>query len=638
MKRGLLMSVLAALALAAAAPAFSVDLPYMPRQDATWARVAPAAPTLDGVLNEPSWALAESTVIRFGLTSSMIPGSGWKIEATAIPPSQFDSTYAVVKYLAYGNQIYMGFRVKDKYIGGSVDFNRFDGLLMCVKDHTSLLAPKPPAEYFYAWWYPHLTDPQPAGQLPRFIGKFGETNPGDPRTPEQIAAWNAVTVVHGTSNDDSTPDQGYTIEMVFDCAAVGYDITKPGGDIFEWNCSVYDCDGWWPYTPSRFSATRTWVQGPWGNSNGYNEVRLMSRPDVTTATNPLPVIAPEIHYPRLAETATIDGQLSDPVWSNPYVYSFDIRWGDDALRQTYPAIGPVRAGQWQPTVNGGEAYVADPGDATVKMFVSGDKLYCGFDVRDKYVQYIADQNRWDGLYVMLTEIDSLQMTDHALASKRLGFQVGPNGTVIPHDYLVNLIAAGKAQLGLQLKAGTVVDTLGIDIDTGYTAELAVDLTDFGYTPGHVVGPLFLGVVLYDGDSFESASDSYGTKTWWFREYDNTCCPPWGYVTDAVTAVSGGGEVAAGTYGRADSYPNPSREPLIRYYLPERNRVTFEVYDLRGRLVERRQLGTVEGGERQLSLFGERRQASGVYLYRLRIEDPVSGRLRGTLTGKTLVID
>jgi len=103
-------------------------------------------------------------------------------------------------------------------------------------------------------------------------------------------------------------------------------------------------------------------------------------------------------------------------------------------------------------------------------------------------------------------------------------------------------------------------------------------------------------------------------------------------------VRGGDEPAPATYGRAESFPNPSVEPRIRYWLPERNRVSLEVYDVRGRLVERRPLGTFGEGERDVRLFGERGPGAGVYLYRLRLEDPDTGALRSVLTGKTIVID
>jgi len=516
MRRGLFTFVLLALALAVAGGASALVLPAMPRQDVIWARVASGPITLDGVLDEPSWAKAESTIIKFGRING-IPGSGWKIEAGGLPQ---DSTLAVVKWLARDNQLYLGVRARDKSIGGSEEFNRFDGLLMGVKNHLGTGAPKPVAEYFYGWWYPLQADPQPVGQLPRFIGAFGDTN-GEPRTPEEIAAWDARTVVRGTSNSDADVDDGYTVEMRFDCAAVGYDITQPGGDVFEWNLSIYDCDGWWPLNLATFASSRVWWQGPWGNSNGYNEVRVMARPDVTVNSGPVPIVLPDIVYPRLSATPTIDGNLNDAVWSDPNVYQFDIRYGDAALRETYPGVGPHRAGQWQPTIYGGQAFVVNPGDATVKMFVSGDRLYFGIDVRDEVVQYHTNEFRWDGFWLHVTEIDSLDIIDHVLKGRRIGMQVGPTGNPLTKNYLTNLVGRGKAQIAMQLKAGTTVDTLGIDTDTGYSAEMWIDLTDIGYTPGNVTGPLYLGVVLLDGDSYLPVTDSYGTKTWWFREYDNT---------------------------------------------------------------------------------------------------------------------
>ncbi len=637
MRRGLFTGFLLALALVAAAPAPALIRPGMPREDVIWARVAAAPLTLDGVLNEASWAKAESTIIKFGRVNG-IPGSGWKIEAGGLPQ---DSTRVTIKWLARDNQLYLGVRAPDKYIGGSSEFNRFDGLLMGVKNHLSEGAPKAVAEYFYAWWYPHLTDPQPVGQLPRFIGLFGEPEPGVARTPEAIAAWDAVTVVRGKTNSDSTLadlDEGYTVEMRFDCTAVGYDITRPEGDTFEWNISIYDCDGWWPLNLGIFSSSRVWWQGPWGNSAGYNEVRVMSRPDVTVSSGAAPPVLPEVVYPRLNAAPTIDGNLNDAVWSDPLVYSFDIRYGDDGLRQTYPAVGPYVAGEWQPEVNGGLAYVVNPGDATVRMFVSGDRLYVGYDVRDEVVQYHTNEFRWDGFWLHMTDIDSLDFIDHTLNGHRVGFQVGPGGSVLPKNYLINLISLGKAQIALYLKPGTTVDTLGIDVDAGYSAEMWVDLTELGYTPGAVSGPLFLGVVLLDGDSYLPITDSYGTKTWWFREYDNTCCPSWGYISSVTTGVEPGDDPVSGARGRIGSFPNPSLQPHLRYNLPERSRVTLEIYDLRGRLIERRLLGTQEEGERTEQLFGRHKHGAGVYVYRLRLEDPATGQLRSLLSGKTVLLD
>ncbi|MCB1150761.1 hypothetical protein KDK88_04400, partial [bacterium] len=366
-----------------------------PREDVIWARVASGTLTLDGVLNEPEWSAAETKTLVYG-TDSGKPGSGWKAEA-GWPPS--DPTTATFRFLAQGDQLWMAVQVQDASLGGSREFNRFDGLLMALKNHLpDAGSPAPPAEYLYSLWNPDTVDPQPTTQDMNFIGYWGNFPPeGAVRTPEQIAAWDAVTVFDGTVNDDADTDVGYTIEMRFDVGVMGYDLSKPAGEIVEWNVSVYDTDWFWPLNALQFSSGRVWWQGPWGNASIYNEVRVHVRSDVTTASGAVPDVGAELTVPYMATAAVaVDGDLSEPVWSDPSVYTWDMRWGDDALRDTYEGVGPYRAGQYQPPVNGGEALVIDPADATLKMFVQGDMLYMGFDVRDQIVQYHPVFNRWDG--------------------------------------------------------------------------------------------------------------------------------------------------------------------------------------------------------------------------------------------------
>ena len=211
---------------------------------------------------------------------------------------------------------------------------------MALKDHADPAAPKPPAEYFYAWWYAGVpTRSRPAAGLPGPLG--ARTPAGAPRTPEQIANWDAVTVVHGTSNTDAgAPDTGYTVEMRFNLTPMGYDMTKPEGDIVEWNISIYDCDWWWPLNNLNFAANRVWWQSPWGNAAWYDEVRIFTRPDVTVNTTGAcrpsgpsctSRTAPRIRLPPSTEISRRSG-VGD-------AYTFDIQFGDDALRQTYPGRG-----------------------------------------------------------------------------------------------------------------------------------------------------------------------------------------------------------------------------------------------------------------------------------------------------------
>ena len=611
-----------------------------PRQDAIWARSTAGAPiVLDGKLNEPEWALAETKVIDW-MTDTGIPGGGWKPEGGFLPS---DPTHATVKFLTVGNLLYMGVVLPDKSIGGSVSFNRFDGLLMSIKDHTSTNHPAPPTELFYVWWNtdPTATDPQPAGQQPVFAGggPFAAQPSYAPRTPAQINAIDAVTVVRGITNTDAVQDTSWTVEMKFNLTSLGYDITKPQGDIVEFNLSIYDCDNYWPLVPISLAANRVWWQGPWGNSPGYNEVRIYAKPSVTVNSNPLPYLAPEVIVPNgsMFPSPTIDGLLNDGVWAN--AARVDIRYGDDALRDTYPGVLKWRGGQYQPPVNAGQAAVLDPADATVKYFFRDDSLFFGFDVRDQVVQSVSLTDRMDGFVVGLYDHTAREPLDNTLQPHRLTFDVSPTGTARTGDYLTTLVGNGGARVKLVLKPGTTIDTTGVDVDQGYTAEMVVDLTKIGYPHGLGDHLVFFTIDYYDGDSFIPFTDSYGTRTWWGGEYDNTCCPAWSYMdpfTKVLTGVPPGGPGTTGTQV-VSAAPNPFRTATtLHYNLAAPSRVELIVYDAQGRVVQRRDLG-VQGAGEQHSPFVGFNGRTGVYLYRLRMTDPVSGGEQAALDGRFLVV-
>ena len=600
-----------------------------PREDAIWARVSAGPITLDGVLSEADWAKAETKTIVHG-QSSGIPGSGWKSEAGVFIPN--NPLTATLRFLVVGNQLYMAAEVQDQSVGGSAEFNRFDGLLMALKDHSQAGAPKPPQEYMYSWWNPLVLDPQAPGMVPLFKGVWAEEPVGTPRTPEQIANWDAATVVHGLSNDDSVVDTGYTVEMRFNLTPMGYDVTQPNGDIIEWNISFYDCDWFWPYDAPRMGTQRVWWQSPWGNAMWYNEVRIYSRPDITVNKPSVPYVNAEVVIHEIGPAPTIDGALNEAAWSDPDIYEFDIRWDDAALRQTYPGVGPHRAGQFQPTVAGGTWFVQDPADATVKMFFAGDTLYMGFDVRDHLVQYSTIFDEWDGFLVLLNERVILN-PDNVLRGRRLSFQVAADGTARADDYLLTLVTQGKAQVAIALNPGTTVDRDFV-LDNGYTAELAVDLTGLGYPPGLGDRALFIGVDHLDGDTVIPLGDSYGTRTWWFRQYEDECCPAVAYLQDDVTAV--GPEDLRDQTTFSLSYPNPSSRPAIQYTLAQAGRLELAIFDLRGRLLSRQDLGIQPAGLGEVAVdWGDR--TAGTYLYRLEIRDAVSGKTLQTLNGKTVLV-
>ena len=636
MRNGLFVAVLAGAMLAGAMPAGA----QAPRSDVIWARTtAGAAITLDGHLDEPAWAKAESVIVRYGVDNG-IPGSGWKVEQAGQSPSPMDPTFATIKFLVVGNQLYMGAVVRDSSVGGSQNFNQFDGFLIGLKDHSTPSRPAPPAEYTYTWWYPNDNGhDEDINKLPGFIGKWGVFPPDQPRTATEIANWDAVTIVNGRSNSDTTADVGYTTEMRFNLTPMGYDVTQAGGDVVEWNISVYDCDWLWPPNFAKFNSNRSWYEDPWSNDDWYSNVKIHSRPDVTINSGPVPATGPDLVVPNAGNLATpvIDGSLSDVVWS--HAPHFDIRYGDDALRASYPGEGPWRSGQFQPTVNGGQAAVVDPGDATVYYFFQGDSLYLGFDVRDQVVQYRPEFDRWDGFIVTINERGT-RGPDNNLISRRLTFQVGPDGQALAQDYLPFLRdSLHGAKLALALKPNTTVDTLGQQADEGYTAELALDLTKLGYHHGLDDGSAWLGIDLLDGDSFTPFTDSYGSRTWWQREYENVDGPAWLYLNPnqfLSAAVDPGGPHAS-AFQALGNYPNPfSAKTAIRFRLPQASRVQIDLYDMQGRRIMSRDYGMVLPGDQHV-VFEAPGTKPGVYVYRLRMADPASGASRATLSGRLVLV-
>ena len=245
-----------------------------------------------------------------------------------------------------------------------------------------------------------------------------------------------------------------------------------------------------------------------------------------------------------------------------------------------------------------------------------------------------------GFIVTLSEY-SAKGLDQQLLTRRLSFQVGPDGKALAQDYMPFLRdTLGGARLALKLKPGSTLDTLGLDTDQGYQAELVIDMTKLGYPHGLGDGRLFFGITVLDGDSQVPFTDSYATRAWFFREYEGTDGPASGFFDASnqlqTTGVDNGSH-APPSFALLGNFPNPSRHAsTVRYAMAEPGDVTIDVFDLQGRVVASKSLGTVAAGVREAALpsIGH---GSGVYMYRLRVVDHVSGAKRAELSGKLMML-
>lgn len=500
------------------------------RTDAIWARTVPAGTiTLDGLLNEPAWAKAESLVVKWGQNNGD-PGSGYRGEAGlngGTTPT--DPTNAVIKFLVSGDSLYVAVICKDSSIGGGL-FNQFDGFLMNIRDRSKFSRPVPPYEYFYGWvtetWADTLTGLK--GAKPGFFGWAGGSrdsiikaqNHGDDGILARTV-WDGATKVYGVTNSDTgatssikVADTMWVTEFKFNLARRGYDVTKVGGDIVQFSMSIYDSDWRWPLDTLKFTGNRTWVQCPWSNAAAYNHLRVFADPAVTTSTTTLPTVGYDltIYNGSNLPAPTVDGNLTETVWKN--APGFDIRYGDNTLRNGYKYTMPYRSGQNQPAVYGQSATVLDPADATVKMFYNGDTLYVGATVRDQIVQAFPwDANRLDGFKIVLRDRAARDPAEHILLTRTLAVVVdtAAKGWKITTDSDSTLVA--NSTCALKLHSGTTVDTAGLTADSGFTVEMKINLRGIGYAAGRGDGVVFVGAEVYDGDTFNNLSPAYADQVW-----------------------------------------------------------------------------------------------------------------------------
>lgn len=610
---------------------------YPERQDAIWARtVPPGTITMDGQLNELAWSLAETVKLVYGKNAGL-PTSGWRPEFQA--EAITDSTNATVKFLVQGNQLFIGFNIPDSSIGGTADWARWDGILMSVKDMKNrdpLTKLAGAAEYFLTYWLAGLSNTTPVvGAKPRFIGKFGNFN-DTTRTPEQRDAWDAGIVIKGVSNDAGR-DTGWVVEMKIDLTVLGYDVTRPEGDIVLLNFSIWDCDYLFEGVPGRISTTRTHWQSPWGNANANNVARIYARPDVTLNTTNLPFINPEVIVRNGASypSPNIDGKLYEEVWTK--APSFRIAWGDSALRASYPGAGNGSSGQYQPELNGNpRPPILDPSNATIKYFFKDKYLYLGADVHDQLVQGTEAYDKVDGVGFIIAHRGEKNEED-ALVFKLLRANFNILGQMAGYDYLPVLIDSNAAIVAGALKGNTTINN-NSDIDSGFAVELRIDLTKMGYPADLGDKLLFMGVVLYDGDSFDDTLNSYGTRTWWFREHSGGPAAAWMYM-DANTVVGvDDNEIsyepqAFELYG---NYPNPFNPvTTIRFAVPDAGEAAITVYNGMGEEVKvvKQTISSAGTYDQSINVEG---LASGIYFYSIKFTN-YKDQKSSYLTGKMVYL-
>ncbi|MFA6598902.1 MAG: T9SS type A sorting domain-containing protein [Ignavibacteriaceae bacterium] len=598
------------------------------REDVIWARSTNNPITLDGVLNEPDWAKADSLKIEYG-KSAGLPTSGWRAELQ--PDAVTDPTHATVKFLISGNYLYLGVSIPDSSIGGKPAWAAWDGFLMSIKDKSGDYRPAGAIEFFYSWWYESVPAYLKPGCPPRFVGIYGNWV-DTVRTDSQRAVWDAASVIHGNSCDSGT-DTSWVFEMKIDITKLGYDVTNSDGDIVMLNFSIWDADFLWSGDASRYSVTRTHWQSPWGNANGNNVGRVHIKPSITVDSPTLPIIPPDVVIPNAGTLAspTIDGVLDESVWQG--AYTFDIAWNDATIRNTYPGVGPFQSGQYQPElVVGSLPPILDPSYAKVKMFFKDNFLYVAADVNDQLVQGVSSYDALDGFSLLIGDRKA-KNGEEVMEFRTLRVNFDSTGAAKPFEYLTTLIDSGGTEIATKLKGATTVNE-NTDVDEGYTIEMKIDLTKLGYSTSLDDHLIFMGAMLSDGDSFDDQTANYGTRTWWFRENGGGPATPWA-VLDPNTLVSVKDQAqtfvptSIELYG---NYPNPfNPSTKISYAIPQNGNVAIVVYNNLGQEVTRLNFNGQSAGKHEIS-FDAAGLSTGVYFYQIKLNDRF-----GSQVGKLILL-
>ncbi len=625
MKKSLIVFVLCLIVVFS----FTANGQMIKRADAIWARTSANPITLDGILSEADWAKAESLQINF-MQENGIPGSGYTTDGWPIMPT--DPLRSTVKFLVNGDSLYVAVIVKDSSIGGGgwPGPAKWEGILSNIRNRSKVDRPVPNGEIYYAWNTEGWADPGTGavGAMPGYFGPYSGANRNTDSADglPKAKIWDAKTKVDGLTNADSIVDKGYVVEMKINLKFYGYDAKAAAGDIVMYSLSIYDCDWQWyrgaDTLKNRFTVNKAWAQGPWGGNNN-NHIRVFVKPSVTT-TGAVPSVAADLVIPGAGVLAApvLDGKLDEAVWNASGVGSLNLRYGNAAIRNAYPNTAPYRSGQFQPDVNGGKAAIIDGDTGTVKYFYKGDTLYLGFKVKDKVVQSVkGNLDRWDGFRVMITARDA-RNGDSTLLVRRMTFIIDSAGKAMRMEDLAkgSWDSLGQAvDVKISLNAGTTVDTLGLQADNGYTAEMKVNLRKLGYPAGRGDGVLFFGVCMFDGDSFDPPSTSYGSRVWFMREQDWQDGAAWMWMDPnaVVTSVGRDNEIVLKEFKLFGNYPNPfNPSTTIKFSMPNSNDVTLEVFDVLGRLVSVQHLGLRQTGVQEIT-FNASHLASGMYNYRLR---------------------
>ncbi|HAP35823.1 MAG TPA: hypothetical protein DCQ28_07735, partial [Bacteroidetes bacterium] len=559
-----------------------------------------AAVTVDGKLNEAEWANAPALLFGNGVQLKKKYGdqtvsggfdlkASFDVNGVTYHNPNMDSSWARVKFLRKGVDLYIGVQSNDKSIC------RFDwegeGLFVQIKDNAGVTKE-------YKLYYQNI-----AGNKDTIRYEESVLNSGGGA---------GFLPVGSTANDTTNVDNGYSTELRIRLDKLGYAATVNAVQI---SMNIFDPDGFqfnaalpWPFgmnpwDSARGSYFKSWWGSEWGSS--FKTINLLPAYDNPDTVNPM----------ITSNTMTLDGKLNETDWTSaptlvfgpPNVPksgteksvtgSFDLKASFDVNGVTYHL--PLK----------------DSSSTRVKFLQKGSNLYLGIQSNDKSICRFD----WEGEGVFL------QVKDKAGVTKeyKLYYQnIAANKDTIRYEESVLNSGAGA---GFLPAGSTANDTT--NVDNGYSAELMIKLSSLGYTASNNPVPFLMSLVVFDPDGFQfnaalpwpfgmnpwdSARGSY-FKSWWGSEWGSAFKT---VLLPNITSVLTDEQIPV-AFSLAQNYPNPfNPSTTIRYSIPTNSQVVLKVYNMLGQEVASLVNKEQQVGNYQV-VFDANKLATGIYIYRIQ---------------------
>jgi tRNA threonylcarbamoyladenosine modification (KEOPS) complex Pcc1 subunit len=546
---------------------------------------AGSAPTLDGKLDESDWATAPTLIYgngawkhketgEFTVTGGVDVKNPFTDGGITYNVPNTDSSWARVKFLRKGVNLYIGITSNDKSIC-KFDWEG-DGMFLMIKNSLGV------DQQYKLYW--------------QNIGTAADTiKYEEPKL--NFGAGSGYLFPGSVVNDTTQVDLGYSAELMVRLDSLGYTSNVSSIQIA---LVEFDPDGFehpmntWDHNIGSFY--KSW----WGSEWGGTYRTLEFTPDYDDP--------PSLTVKKASNNITLDGKLDESDWAGAPTLIYGNGAGKFKEAGEFTVTGGVDVKN--PFTDGGISYSVPNKDsswARVKFLQKGMNLYLGITSNDKSICKFDWEG--DGMFLMIK--NSLGVDQQY---KLYWQNIDSTANIIKYEEPKSGFGAGA---GFLFSGSKVNDTT--QVDSGYSAELMVRLDSLGFTQSP--DSVLIALDVFDPDGFQHPMNSWDHnigsyyKSWWGSEWGGT------YRTlklpGATGVVSNHEKGVPTVYTLLQNYPNPfNPTTTIQYGIPSSGFVTLKIYNTLGQEI----MTLVNGEQHQgyyTASFNASALPSGLYFYRLQ---------------------